>query len=332
MNIKFDSTQIGIKPIKIWLGLFIIVTGLFIWMMRSQILIALKSDQSGMTLLICGAFVIGLIGSFMQSLRLSKDWSFFTKDLKTWLNEKEDEDRPFLSTRHSIARILDRVRVLQEQDLNVDVSGLSQSYYIRQNSLNRNVATFSTLLVTLGLIGTIVGLIYAVSGLDNVIHNVGASRDDLLVGMRQTIQGMGTAFYTTFLGALSGGVILKMLSASMNGCLTKMAASFRDFMELEYLPYLKSRPLVLKKEKVKFRLSEGVSGLADAHEEMMEDLRKQFQSLAEQVQNYQTILIHSDDKVNKLQEIHDYIEKNQLMDQFEALLKEMKNKNFKSSK
>lgn len=66
------------------------------------------------------------------------------------------------------------------------------------------------LLITLGLVGTVVGLTLTLTGLTSSLEALGQDQEQLLRGLRGAMGGMGTAFYTTLLGSVLGGVLLRV--------------------------------------------------------------------------------------------------------------------------
>lgn len=67
----------------------------------------------------------------------------------------------------------------------------------------------SQLLITLGLIGTIAGLIISFTGLKNFDQMATA---EMMGALQEIMAGMNTAYYTTIFGAILGGVFLRVLT------------------------------------------------------------------------------------------------------------------------
>lgn len=67
-------------------------------------------------------------------------------------------------------------------------------------------------MITLGLVGTVVGLTLTLTGLTGSLEALGHDQDQLLSGLRGAMSGMGTAFYTTLLGSVLGGVLLRIFA------------------------------------------------------------------------------------------------------------------------
>jgi len=239
MKLNMDNSNLGINPMVKWMLCFFIMATFFLIIGYPHFATAIKTDDSGITWTILFLLFLGLIGTSFQAYQLKEDYKFIKYHLQNFFkpsDQKKSFPRGFENK--PLVKLLGKCKTTLAHDMSFDSSSVVQSYFTRQNSGNRLLSSLATLLVTLGLIGTIVGLIYAVSGLNEVIHNVGASKDDLMAGLGKTIRGMGTAFYTTFLGALSGGIMLKVLSLNNTVSLSVLSTCLRDFFELDLLPYI----------------------------------------------------------------------------------------------
>lgn len=113
--------------------------------------------------------------------------------------------------------------VSQQVSLGVIRNGLhGQEWFVR---------TSSQLLLTLGLIGTVIGLTNSMEGLSTAMltMNGESDRGDSFVnGMEQALGGMATAFGTTLFGAILGGICLRVLS----GCTEHLAEELVDEIEI----------------------------------------------------------------------------------------------------
>jgi len=87
-------------------------------------------------------------------------------------------------------------------------------------------------MVTLGLIGTILGLIISVGGLEAIMTEVGIANKNIFGGVKDTIQGMAIAFYATLFGAVLGAVVLRMLSLSLTNSRIQMSCGLFEYLEL----------------------------------------------------------------------------------------------------
>jgi hypothetical protein len=109
------------------------------------------------------------------------------------------------------------------------------------------VELFSSILITLGLLGTIVGLIMSVGGLSTVLASGSASSADVFEGMLRTVKGLETAFYTTLLGATFGGVMLRILTSVVDAAVLRYIAHLAELTEVNVLPPLRRMAMNLEK-------------------------------------------------------------------------------------
>ena len=126
------------------------------------------------------------------------------------------------------------VNVSQETSLEIIGNKILRKEYIVQLGSN--------LMVTLGLIGTITGLIIAISGLENVMTSLEENGNNLVFGLKQALSGMGSAFYTTLFGAILGGFFLKLLHQASNNMADEIIDEVALNTELYILPYLMKTP------------------------------------------------------------------------------------------
>ncbi len=119
-----------------------------------------------------------------------------------------------------------------EQDTLIEVA------HARLIARNRIVELMANILITLGLIGTIVGLIAAVGGLGTVLEGAG-EKEKLIAGMQTTVDGLGTAFYTTLLGSIFGGVILRVLANIVDANIVGYMAHLAELTEVYVLPAMR---------------------------------------------------------------------------------------------
>jgi len=113
----------------------------------------------------------------------------------------------------------------------VSADNLISAYQMHRDHKRRIVALLSVILITIGLIGTILGLIHSMAGLNEIVMSIDASRDNLISGLRQTISGMGTAFYTTLFGAIFGGVMLKTLAHQAHASMISISGIAMEYLE-----------------------------------------------------------------------------------------------------
>jgi hypothetical protein len=100
----------------------------------------------------------------------------------------------------------------------------------------------SNLLITFGLVGTIVGLITTMTGLETAVGQFSNS-ETFLEGVKSSLSGMGTAFYTTLVGAVLGGITLRVLHSYTDNKATMLVAEIAEVTDVRVLP------LLVKQEK-----------------------------------------------------------------------------------
>lgn len=303
MKLNMDASNLGFNPLMKWAACFFTMLIFFLIIGYPHFSQAISNDDSGITWAIIFLLFIGLVGTCVQAFRLKEDYKFLKYHLQHFFQTSDKKKTPRGFGTSPLVQLLGRCRASIDQQLDLDINGIAQSYYTRTNSGNRLLITLSTLLVTLGLIGTIVGLIYAVGGLNEVIHHVGASKDDLMAGLGKTIRGMGTAFYTTFLGALSGGIMLKVLCVNNTTSLSVMASCLRDFLELDLLPYLAHQRLSGE--------TPGHKDLNDTYDELKATLQarmqKDIEALNMQFQHYHNSMETIESDLKKFQDLFEFM-------------------------
>jgi hypothetical protein len=123
----------------------------------------------------------------------------------------------------------------------VSQDNLIEIIHARLLARNRVVELFASILITLGLIGTILGLMIMMTQLTNIVGEKGAT-DDLLVRLVQEggpLSGLSTAFITTLLGAVIGGVILRVLTNVIDSSVMRYTAHLAELTEVHVLPFLR---------------------------------------------------------------------------------------------
>ncbi|MEM6394087.1 MAG: hypothetical protein AAF797_15075 [Planctomycetota bacterium] len=138
------------------------------------------------------------------------------------------------------------------RDVNISQDNLVTLMQTRLLSRTRVVEFASGVLVTLGLVGTIIGLIASAGGLGQVFDAAAQATgsaagsgggpgggDGILEGMRQTLNGMGIAFYTTLMGAILGGVCLRLLSSLVDAAIDHIVSRIAELTEVYILPILR---------------------------------------------------------------------------------------------
>jgi hypothetical protein len=125
-----------------------------------------------------------------------------------------------------------------ERDFNQD--NLIQIVHERLISRTRGVELFASILITLGLIGTIVGLIQMMGSLQTSMAD--GQTAGLLEKLAQpggAFGGLTTAFNTTLLGAVLGGIMLRVLGNVVDSNTLRYTAHLAELTEVHVLPYMR---------------------------------------------------------------------------------------------
>lgn len=232
------STQAS-NPLASWLlhaGGLTVLVGLSMGALIAQ---ALKSDQTGFSLMLVLIFGAALARGLADVLYINRETSLLNDQIHKLVASPQIAQF-LVRVRASLFR--DHVRNLYEiarRDQQVSQDNLVVLIQSRIASRTRLVELASGLLVTLGFIGTVLGLIASVGGLGTVIDSVGEDQSGLLTGLKATFGGMGTAFYTTLIGAVLGGVVLRVLAAVTSTHADRLVASIAELSEIYIVPSLR---------------------------------------------------------------------------------------------
>ncbi len=213
------------NPLISWAVWSIFFGMLFIAVMIQFLGPSLKADKSGISTGIIFLFLTGWVISFLHALSLTRDWKS--------LNQSPD----IISTTEpehevGILRLLHKVKRKSEEGMSISFDNVINSYRMRMDGPRRIVVAFSSILITIGLIGTILGLINSMAGLNDIIMSVTTSRESLITGLQHTLSGMGTAFYSTLYGAIFGGVMLRLLANNALSSESSILGTALEYLEL----------------------------------------------------------------------------------------------------
>lgn len=114
----------------------------------------------------------------------------------------------------------------------------------RLSADNKTVELFASVLITLGLIGTILGLMLMMNSLTGVMKQNG-SGDGLLEALASDsgpLAGLGVAFMTTLMGSILGGVVLRVLTGIVERTISEFVALVAELTEVHVIGVLKNDP------------------------------------------------------------------------------------------
>lgn len=203
------------------------------------------------TLLVMGGFFLVTLGrSFLDVCFLDRETRIASEQVRQ-LVEINDVGKFLESAQPSLFKgHIQSLYTIFRSDPEIEQDHLIEITHARLMARNKVVELFSSILVTLGLVGTIAGLINSTSGLGQALTSMfgdGQKSEDLLgPAMIKTFSGLSTAFNTTLLGAITGGVTLRLLNNVVDAAIMQYVAHLAELTEVNVLPALRRMAAKLK--------------------------------------------------------------------------------------
>ena len=204
--------QRGYRALVLWIvwaaAAIIIYFGLY---QDTDVWNFVKRDPSRITWAIIGLFGLGVMTSFILTITLTLesikiDLLESVAKKKGWLGIEETEKKG------CVAEFFSSLRTIINNNGELNIEALVDVEFSIYQRTAHALEVIGNLLITLGLIGTVAGLTLTLTGLTGSLEALGQDQDQLLSGLRSAMSGMGTAFYTTLLGAVLGGVLLRIFA------------------------------------------------------------------------------------------------------------------------
>ncbi len=171
----------------------------------------LANDTSHITWLIIALFLIGVIASFISALTITLE-TLAANEVENHLQDADLLQLNIPNARRAVYRFFHALQSIIRGNGQPDVESLLSVELSSYQRTSHTVEVIGNLLITLGLIGTVMGLTLTLTGLTSSLEALGHNQELLLSGLRKAMAGMGTAFYTTLLGAVLGGVLLRVFA------------------------------------------------------------------------------------------------------------------------
>ena len=193
-----------------WASISIIIyLGLYI---DTDIIEFLGNDKSKITWIITGMFLLGIFSSFLLAIKITGEFIEATNQ-----NEIAKENGLMGLEKTSrkpkiVNNFYESLKIVAASNEKPNIETLIEMEYANLSRRSHAIEVMGNLLITLGLIGTVTGLTLTLTGLTTSLDALGQDQDLLLAGLRKAMGGMGTAFYTTLLGAVLGGVLLRIFA------------------------------------------------------------------------------------------------------------------------
>jgi len=223
----------GAAATTIYLGLYL----------DTDILEFLSNDESKITWIITMLFVVGVIASFFLTVAITGEYIEATEQQRLAAEQglmglEKTGKKP-----KTVNHFYESLKVVASNNESPNIETLLEMEYASLSRRSHVIEIMGNLLITLGLIGTVMGLTLTLTGLTTSLDALGQDQDLLLAGLRKAMGGMGTAFYTTLLGAVLGGVLLRIFALiTENGigslhdfitktCMVHLSADFKPTVE-----------------------------------------------------------------------------------------------------
>jgi len=209
----------------------------------TDILDFLSHDESKITWIIILLFMLGVFASLFLTIKITGEHIEATNQEemareKGLMGLDKTGKKP-----KTVNRFFESLKIVAMSNESPQVEILLDMEYATLNRQSHTIEVLGNLLITLGLIGTVMGLTLTLTGLTTSLDALGQDQDLLLQGLRKAMGGMGTAFYTTLLGAVLGGVLLRIFALiTDNGigslqdyitkiCMVHLSADFKPTIE-----------------------------------------------------------------------------------------------------
>ena len=197
----------------LWLAWGSVATTIYLSLyLDTDILDFLSNDESKITWIIIGLFLLGVIGSLLLTINI-------TNEHIEAVNQQELASEKGLmglektgKKNRTVNQYYQSLKIVAMNNDAPNIEALLDMEYSILSRRSHAIEILGNLLITLGLIGTVLGLTLTLSGLTSSLDALGTDQDMLLAGLRKAMGGMGTAFYTTLLGAVLGGVLLRIFA------------------------------------------------------------------------------------------------------------------------
>jgi len=171
----------------------------------------MENDPSRVTWIIMALFGFGVLSSAFITVIITKEGLGIQRILKA-AQEKGLRGISDLSGNSVSKRFFRALQDTLNADGQPDADVLANIELASFQRHSHSIEVVGNLLITLGLIGTVMGLTLTLTGLTNSLEALGHDQQLLLAGLQKAMAGMGTAFYTTLLGAVLGGVLLRIFA------------------------------------------------------------------------------------------------------------------------
>jgi len=201
---------------------------------------AFWTDKSGLCMVVLLLFIVGIVKSALDIRFIQQQ--FELSNLQLTALEAAPGIQLFLNA--SVPGVFrDHVSNLYEiyrRDNTINQDNLISLLQTKMQARTRFTEQMSTVIITLGLVGTIIGLIFAVEPLGKAFDPENLGKTEILYGqMKLVMDNMKTAFYTTLFGAILGGISLRLLSILVDSNSDNLVGHIAELCEVHLLPAMR---------------------------------------------------------------------------------------------
>ena len=215
-----------------WLSFTIVTLGVWYFAAPNGIIKNNYQDKTNITSIIVILFIFALLINIINTFYVVQQTKQIDKKKGLFLEHKNNLESAAQS------------QLVIDQEFSLSI--------IENRLLRREnwVQLFAGLLITLGMIGTVLGLTIAMGALSDSLdsiqkllgpENSGNGEQYSVPGLGEALSGMSSAFITTLAGSVLGGFFLKLLSHCTTNLIENLLDRMRWKAELEVIPELQQK-------------------------------------------------------------------------------------------
>ncbi|MEM9415119.1 MAG: MotA/TolQ/ExbB proton channel family protein [Planctomycetota bacterium] len=241
------------RPLLEW-SLYVVALGALVVVLAGPIITqAVRGDSWIISSIILGIFGFALFKNFLDVAFIARQRKLTNQQI----DQLRETNNIFVFLQNSEPSLfrdhIDNLHEIFRRDYNLSQDNLVTLLQARLLAKTKVVDFASSILVTLGLVGTIIGLIQSADGLTEVFIAMSSNDTSIMAGVRTTLEGMGIAFYTTLLGAILGGVCLRLLSNLVDSNIEHVVSHIAELTEIYILPILRRAGRINEEHQRKLR-------------------------------------------------------------------------------
>jgi len=290
--------QRGLKTLVFWVIWASVCTTVFVQLYhQADIWEYILHDGSHFTWVLVAVFVLGVVISFLHVILLTREW--FCAYRLVYQIENNGLHGVRRVENRVVSRMFEAIKHMDQAGGQVDLTGLCTVEFASYMRVSRTITLLGSLLITLGLIGTVLGLTITLTGLNGALENVTSDGMSVLIGLRDAMSGMGLAFYTTLLGSIMGGVLLRVFGYISDNSIEAL----QDLMVRSCMVYASAQltPSMQRDFQALGYVLEGMEARVSALTQSLYNSKHAMAEFAEEMRNLKTStrLSEADDEVFK---------------------------------